>query len=134
MSELRMYAIINREALAKAGGNRGKMMAQAGHAFLHAWWHAWDNEFGEEDRDAFVLMHAIEFKNSGAAVKIVLEAENETALREIEAKARDMDIGVSLVVDAGRTVFSEPTVTFLGLGPIHAEDAPIWLRDLKVFM
>jgi hypothetical protein len=39
--------------------------------------------------------------------------------------------GCTLVIDAARTVFPEPTVTFLGAGPISREQAPEWLLALK---
>lgn len=123
MSELRIYAIVNSEALALAGGNRGKMMAQAGHAFLHAWWDA-------EER---FPTPADWYRHSQAAAKIVLKGENEAQLREWYDQAKDI-CGATLVVDAARTVFNEPTVTFLGLGPISKEDAPEWLKSLKVLI
>ena len=56
-----MYAITSREVLQKIGGNRGKLSAQAGHAFLHAFWDA-------EERFADV---AKAYKESGSAKKVV---------------------------------------------------------------
>ena len=35
-----MYCIFAKESIDKMKGNRGKMAAQAGHAFLHSWWDA----------------------------------------------------------------------------------------------
>lgn len=130
MSELRLYAIANAEALKAAGGNRGKMMAQAGHAFLHAFWNA------QERIDGNGPHRASQYQFSGAAVKIVLVAENEAALRTY-FKAMDenqIGIGITLVTDAARTVFPEPTVTFLGIGPITANEAPDWLKELRVLI
>lgn len=37
MTSVTMYCIVSRGALSAAGGNRGKMMAQVGHAFLHSY-------------------------------------------------------------------------------------------------
>lgn len=128
MPELRLYAIINKEALAActAVGNRGKMMAQAGHAFLHTWWDA-------EDRDRAGRAH--DYRHSQLAVKILVGADNAAQLQawHDEMKDNDKGIGVSLVTDAGRTIFKEPTVTFLGIGPISKEEAPAWLQQLKPF-
>jgi peptidyl-tRNA hydrolase len=121
MADLRLYAIINKEALAAAGGARGKMMAQAGHAFLHAFWDA-EARFPERAR-AY---------RTGRATKIVLEAENEAALRDLAARAEGF--GRSLVTDAGLTVFKQPTVTALGLGPIDKSEVPDWLAALPALI
>jgi peptidyl-tRNA hydrolase len=119
MADLRLYAIINREALKAAGGSRGKMMAQAGHAFLHAYWDA-EARFPERAR-AY---------RDGLAKKIVLEAENEDVLRALAARVDG--VGFTLVTDAALTVFKTPTVTALGLGPIDKAELPEWLAALPV--
>jgi peptidyl-tRNA hydrolase len=117
MADLRLYAIINREALKAAGGSRGKMMAQAGHAFLHAFWDA-EKRFPERAR-AY---------RDGLAKKIVLAVENEAELKEIVDKAQGF--GVTLVKDAALTVFKEPTITAAGIGPIDKDEIPDWLARL----
>jgi len=117
MSDLRLYAIINKEALKAAGGSRGKMMAQAGHAFLHAFWDA-EKRFPER---------ALAYR-SGRAKKIVLAVESEAALRELAARVDGF--GFTLVEDAALTVFKEPTVTAIGLGPIDKDEIPEWLSNL----
>lgn len=96
------------------------MMAQAGHAFLHAFWDA-------QRRHPLV---AEAYQNSNAAVKIVLAGANEAALLMMEELAKP-HMGCSLVRDAARTVFKVPIVTFLGLGPITQDQAPGWLRKLN---
>jgi peptidyl-tRNA hydrolase len=121
MADLRLYAIVNMEALKAAGGARGKMMAQAGHAFLHAYWDA-EARFPERAR-AY---------RDGLAKKIVLQADNEAALRDYAARLEG--VGVSLVRDAALTVFKEPTVTALGLGPIDKAEVPEWLAALPVLI
>lgn len=119
-TELRLYAIANKEALAAAKGNRGKMHAQAGHAFLHAWWDA-EHRFPDAARD---------YRDKQSAVKIVLAAESAAELQEMYDMIRPI-CGCTLVIDAARTVFPEPTITFLGVGPISPEQAPDWLKSLK---
>ena len=93
--ELRLYAIVNKEALAAAKGNRGKMHAQAGHAFLHAWWDA-ERRFPEAAR---------RYREEQAATKVVLAAENEAELREMYEHVHPL-CGCTLVLDAARTVGS----------------------------
>ncbi len=133
MSELRLYAVINKEALAacEAVGNRGKMMAQAGHAFLHAWWDADTREarLGVENNP----YRARTYRYSQLAMKVLLKGDNTAQLQAWydELKDNDKGIGVTLVTDAARTIFNEPTVTFLGIGPITKEEAPDWLQALK---
>ena len=121
MADLRLYAIISREALKAAGGARGKMMAQAGHAFLHAYWDA-EARFPERAR-AY---------RAGLAKKIVLAAENAEEL--VALAARVEGFGVSLVKDAALTVFPEPTITALGIGPIDRSEAPDWLASLPTLV
>jgi peptidyl-tRNA hydrolase len=55
--------------------------------------------------------------------KVVVAAENEAALLDIDAQARARGIPSALIHDAGRTVVPAGTVTCLGLGP--ADDAAI---------
>ena len=117
MADFRLYAVINKEALKAAGGSRGKMMAQAGHAFLHAYWDA-EARFPEAAR-AY---------RDGRAKKIVLAVENEAALRDMASRVQEC--GFTLVEDAALTVFKQPTVTAIGLGPIDKEDVPEWLSKL----
>ena len=38
-----MYCIVSKEAVKACNGNRGKMLTQAGHAYVHANWNAQDS-------------------------------------------------------------------------------------------
>ncbi len=49
--------------------------------------------------------------------KVVVEIDNIEELLKIGKKAKKMGIANFLVIDAGLTEFSEPTITCLGLGP-----------------
>lgn len=125
MSEdrLKLYCIVNAEALAKMNGNRGKLAAQAGHAFLHSFWDATER-FPEAARA---------YKDSGLAFKITLVVPTEAELRDLVECYR-ATCGVSLVTDAARTVFLEPTVTCLGLGPIRESEIGASLKALPVLI
>lgn len=124
---MKMYCIVSREALKAMNGNRGKLAAQAGHAYLHAYWNA-ESEFGhlnEVVRD---------YRASGKAKKVCLVVETTDELRELEARYRPV-CGVSLVTDAGLTCFDGvPTTTCLGIGPIRDEDVGEDLKCLKVLI
>ena len=55
--------------------------------------------------------------------KVVLRADDDARLADLERQARDAGLPVALIRDAGRTVVEAGTVTCLGIGP--AEDAEI---------
>lgn len=120
MNNLKMYCVVSKEALAKMNGNRGKFGTQCGHAHLHTWWDAF-NRFQDK---------AIQYQQSGVAFKITLVADTDEELKELEALYKDR-CGVSLVTDAARTVFTEPTITCLGIGPIDPDDREEKLKGLK---
>lgn len=117
---LKLYCVVSKEALAKMNGNRGKAMAQSGHAFLHAWWDALDR----------FPTAALSYQGSDHAFKITLVVETDDELRALAESYKDV-CGVSLVTDAGFTVFKEPTVTCLGIGPIRPADVKEDLSGLR---
>ena len=117
---LKMYCIVSKEALDAMGGNRGKLAAQAGHAYLHSYWETMEH-FPER---------AKEYKDSNHAIKICLIAETTEQIIKI-AKDHEDITGVTIVKDAGFTVFKEPTVTCVGIGPILKEECNEELKSLK---
>lgn len=124
---MKLYCIFSQESIKAMGGNRGKMAAQAGHAFLHSFWDA-------ETKD-FPLINDIAkaYRNSGMAKKVTLIVDTTQELYHLAEKYEKIS-GVSLVRDAGLTVFNQPTVTCLGIGPIKDEDCGEDLQSLKVFI
>lgn len=117
---LKLYCVISKEALTKMNGNRGKAMAQAGHAFLHSFW---------DSLDRFPSA-ALAYQGSDHAFKITLVVDTDDQLRALAESYKDV-CGISLVTDAGFTVFKEPTVTCLGIGPIREEDVKEDLAGLR---
>lgn len=117
---LRLYAITSREALAKMGGVRGKLGAQFGHAYLHAYW----------DAETTTPEAARNYRHQGRAAKIALVVETDAELEAIY-KAHKGVCGRTFVVDAGLTVFDGPTLTMVGLGPITRADLLAGVADLK---
>jgi peptidyl-tRNA hydrolase len=118
----KMYAIVSMAAVKKTNGVRGKMTAQAGHAFLHAFW----------DAERRFVADARGYRNSEHATKITLCVDTDQELLALCA-AYNAVCGTSLVTDAGFTVFNEPTITCLGIGPIHSDKVGQDLKDLKLF-
>lgn len=114
-----MYCVVSATAMAAAGGARGKMLAQAGHAFIHAFL----------DATTRFPAAAAAYAASEVPRKIVLVADTADDLATLAAAYRET-CGVFLVCDAGHTVFSGPTVTCLGIGPIRPDDVGGDLRGL----
>ena len=101
-------------------GIRGKLATQAGHGYLHAYWNSMD-KFPEISK-AYI--------DSERAYKITLIVPTVTDL-EVLKNSYENICGVSLVKDAGLTVFKEPTVTCLGIGPIGEDQIGDDLKILK---
>ncbi len=123
LDRLKMYCIVSREALALAKGNRGKMMAQAGHAFLHAYW----------DSAGRGLPEALHYMHSERAFKVTVVVEKTVELIDLHLAYQPI-CGVSLVKDAGLTVFKEPTITCLGIGPIRESQCGDDLKKLRLLV
>ena len=120
--DLRLYCVFSKEAIKLMNGNRGKIAAQSGHAFLHSFWDA-EKRFPEK-AEAYRL---------NLTRKITLCVETTQELFDLQ-KRYEPKCGVSLVKDAGFTVFTEPTVTCLGIGPIARIDCEEILSKLRPFI
>lgn len=64
--------------------------------------------------------------------KIVLKAESEAELLQLEALARKAGLPVALIQDAGHTVVKAGTITCLGIGPANAEVIDAITGQLKL--
>ena len=121
---MRLYCIMSPSALKLMGGIRGKIVAQGGHAYCHAMWDA---------QDRFPAL-AQAYRDSQHARKICLvlpDGGNDIEHFENLISAYCDKTGVTLVRDAGFTVFTEPTVTCIGIGPLARADAGDDLNILK---
>ena len=98
------------------------MAAQAGHAFLHAYWDSLER-FPENAKNYKSSKHAYKI---ACIVETDLELEKLLALKEY--------VGLADVADAGFTVFGEPTRTCVGIGPVRTgTDIANRLQQLKLF-
>ena len=104
---MRIYCIFSKEAIDLMRGNRGKMAAQAGHAYLHSYWDA-QERFPE----------AVSAYRSGLARKICLIVPTTEELVAIYVK-HEHEVPCTLVEDRGFTVFDKPTITCIGIGPVQ---------------
>ena len=144
-----MYCIFAKESVQKMNGIRGKMCTQAGHAYLHAFWDSitpysgpwWDQnnivDADAENIERFEIMKSkikqgYAYAASDRAYKITLIVDTVEELKALQEKYKDV-CGTSLVTDAAFTVFTEPTTTCLGLGPIAEENIGDDIKSLKTF-
>lgn len=118
-----LYCVVSEEAVKAAAGNRGKMMAQAGHAYVDA----------VLDAQLRFPADVQAYLDSGVVKKVCLRAAGPGELHTLWRSYKDV-CGVKLVKDAGLTVFKEPTITALGIGPIDPAKIKQDLKDLKVFI
>lgn len=118
----KMYSVMCMEAIKKINGVRGKMITQGGHAYLHAFW----------DAQARFPDDAEGYAKSAHPLKITVRVDTEEELLDLLEAYRET-CGVSLVKDAGFTVFKEPTITCLGIGPIHKDKVGDDLKALNLF-
>ena len=97
---------------------RGKLAAQVAHASIAAFLEA-----SEEAR-----VHWVE---EGMA-KVVLKVTGHEALLDLNQAAIERGIPAALIVDGGRTVVPEGTLTCLGLGPEYEDVLDALTGELKL--
>lgn len=107
----KQYCIYSLEAWEAMGGNIGKFGAQTAHAF----------QFSEWDSQERFPLYSRHYRKSLHSAKICMPAANEEALRELYELYHPI-VGSVVIRDAAHTVFKEPTVTTLGIGPIRTDD------------
>lgn len=139
MTEYKMYCVYSMEAVKAMNGNRGKLGAMAGHAFLHAYWDAEERHLRRAGADteysrSYKVGPALDYRwKSKAAKKVCLRVETTAELLELEKIYKDR-CGVSLVTDSGLTVFDGPTTVCLGIGPLSDDMCEDTLKGLKVLI
>ena len=115
----------------------GKLMVQAGHAFVNALEEARRGDWVQDDIDdsARLLLGSLRVREylTVSQPKIVLKAKNEAALRRAADECRQARIPHYLVTDEGRTVFPEPTVTCLGIGPVLRQNLPKFIDRMQMW-
>jgi len=129
---MKMYCVVARDSLKLMNGNRGKLAAQAGHAYLHAYWDS-ENRFGPRLAESGAEGPAETYAFSGKATKVCLVVDTVDDLKALYEAYRPI-CGVSLVTDAGLTCFDGPTTTCLGIGPIAEDKVDVNLSSLKVLI
>ena len=106
-------------ARADLGMGEGKLAAQVAHASLQAY---------EEAGDAAKR----EWKGGGQK-KIVLQVNGESALFEINEKARVEGLPHAIVRDAGHTQLDPGTATTVAVGPASERAVDVVTGDLSLY-
>ena len=91
---------------------KGKMIAQGAHAVMKVFFDRSFSFLSEPDVSEWV---------SGAFTKICVYVESKEELLDIYDAALTRDIPCSLIKDAGKTEFKEPTFTAVAIGPAKSE-------------
>lgn len=122
LTEHRIYIIV-REDL---GMPMGKAMGQAAHAA----------EGTLLNSQALAPLAVQAYLNTSGRKKIVLRVKSLAKLLSVQAKASEAGLVHHLVTDAAHTVFTEPTLTCLGIGPVGPDDQDqllIILKNLQLY-
>jgi peptidyl-tRNA hydrolase, PTH2 family len=115
---LRMYVIVRTDIDIPTG----KLGGQAGHAFLNAFFKC----------EAMFPDRAEVYKNDDLQSKIILNGKNLNNIMTIHHSCLELNIPSVIVRDAGLTVFKEPTITCIGIGPIEKTDTPKMISKLRL--
>jgi len=116
----------------------GKAVAQGAHASLKVFTDKMtlykDSFLSKKISSMFPIANKAE-KNwfEGSFTKICVYVNSEEELLEIYNKAKEASIQCSLVKDAGRTEFKEPTFTAVAVGPDEDEKIDKITGDLPLF-
>ena len=116
--ELRLYCVVRGDIEMPVG----KLVAQAGHAFVGALRVATET-----------APHLAERYLADSQPKITLQAKSLAVLERAARECKDAGIIHHLVIDEGRTVFNEPTVTCLGIGPVLRDRLPKFVSKLRLY-
>ncbi len=109
---------------------KGKAVAQGAHASLQAL-------LGQGTRDG--LTWTIKLRPDqipwleGSYAKVCLRVSSEEQLRELRKQALEAGLPTALILDEGRTVFKEPTVTCGAIGPADGDLVNEITQGLKLF-
>jgi len=118
---------------------KGKMAAQVAHASMGAiLMYAKDmgEVTGTEEKPGHLYqMHVptpVHEWLSGDFAKIVLKCQSVDDLLALEEQAKAKGVPYKLIKDNGTTVFNEPTVTCIAIGPWDAEVIDVITKEFKL--
>lgn len=118
-NELKMWLVVRDDLEIP----KGKLAGQSGHAFegitrICLGTTGWNEIYRQYVEDN--------------TPKIVVKCKNLAALERAEIECVGAGILTYKVTDAGRTVFPEPTITVLAIGPTHFENLPKFVQRFQL--
>lgn len=116
-NELRMWCAVRRDIHIP----KPKFGAQTGHAYVTA--------ILEAQKKAPGL---VEDYMAADQPKIVVWAKNADELQKVYGACREAGLPCAIITDAGRTVFPEPTLTVMGVGPCRRSELPKAMQRLQL--
>ncbi len=96
----------------------GKLAAQVAHASVEATLNSSQKKI-------------LDWKSEGAK-KVVVSVDSLKELMALQRKAKSLKLVASIIKDAGRTFFTKPTITCLGIGPDKDEKIDLVTKNLKM--
>ena len=124
MSEIKQMLVIRGDRVKKMkSGKLAVQLSHASNAFMALKWLS-GLEPSEDER---------KWLSDDLSVKIVLEVSNEAELQMLHTRTKMAGLESHLITDAGLTVFPEPTVTCLAIGPDLATKINPFTEHLKLF-
>lgn len=115
---MRLYVVVRGDLEAPSP----KWMVQASHACMEVFWEA----------ERFAPERASRYRDEEAHAKIVVKAKNYDALMRAFEECRAVGIPCVTITDAARTVFPEPTMTCMGIGPCSYAELPKYVQKLQL--
>jgi len=115
--ELRIWVAVRRDLDIPAG----KLAAQTGHGFVTTIFEA-------------MKMHpdVVNAYMAASQPKIVVWAKNAAELIKVHQACEEAGLPCAIITDAGRTVFPEPTLTVMAVGPCRFIDLPKSMKRLRL--
>lgn len=114
----------------------GKLGAQVAHASLGALFQS-SRRAGYGNKQQMIIDLETgspeEIWINNRFVKIVVEVNSEEELLKVQKKAEKKGLKTALIKDAGFTVFDEPTLTCLGIGPTSKKSLNGVTNHLKLY-
>lgn len=115
--ELRMYCVMRTDLVMPVP----KMLVQAGHAYMSS---------GIRVLNLNPERFWQWYEHSQA--KIALRAKTLDTLLRAQQECETLGVPCALITDEGRTVFTEPTTTCLGIGPLLRVELPKFVARLQL--
>lgn len=117
--ELKIYILIRSDIDIPSG----KLVVQAAHTAIGVYRVCLERNPGLIER----------YNHTGLHKKVCLKAKNVGALTRALEECEENGIPTFLLQDAGLTVFEEPTITALGIGPVTKDGLPRFVQKLQLY-